>query len=517
METLELGIKFASILILVGCMNLRIIILLICLSLISEASLFPIHFGKNTEVLVIDNPVDDEVVRLGILGTAQKSIDIITHTQTTGEFGLKIIATLRDRMANNVRIRYLYEKIASMGVGETSDRAVRLLTDQELYNPTKSKLIISRPLEKVFSPFTITDLLHEKMIIVDKGTSNEVLLIGGRNHDEFGVTSSDFTFVIRRIDQTKPYLGDSLQEHFDDLYGISERYFSVEKARVLSHKEKKSYVEDINRFQVKVVSEKANSILDTLASPAKLSDTPKEFQFFPDKTRLVTNDLLKTISENKLPRNHFVRRDLLRDDITSYFAGLVENSSRLELTSYILSMPDMIKDSIRDMLSQGGEFLSYSNDGLAYGRKLPLKSLGNAVHSMNIESYFDFTAKSEASSVNMFTLDSSQGMRRSAPIDYNHRKVAVLDIKNAWSKGKSDMPKRIVFTGSYNFTLSSASKNDEMAIMFDSTRMANYISGINQRDADAFYLKMDPSEAAQILKRNKLTLKICRRFFESVF
>lgn len=502
-------------------MKLPVILAVLAFSLFSRATIFPMNFDKNTEVLVIDNPVDDEVVRLEILGRARQSIDVIAHTQTTGEFGLKVINTLRDRMAQGVKMRYLYEKIASMGVGETSDRAIKLLTDDKIYVPTDSKLIVSRPLEKFLSPFTITDLLHEKIIIVDRGTPNEVILVGGRNHDEFSVTSSDFTFVLRRVDSSKPYLGDSLQSHFNVLYDIANKYFSVEKPRSLSSKENQRLLADTALLKNKEPSSFAQSVLEVIAMPAKHTKTPREFQFFPEKTRLVTNDLLATIANNKLPKNYFVRKDLLKDDITAYFSGLVENSAKLELTSYILSMPEMIKDSIRGMLAEGGKFVSYSNDGLAYGRKLPLKSLGNTVHSINIETFFDFASASEKARVRMYNLDPNKGMDQESPVDYNHRKVAVLDVKSVWdNNGNTNtqlQPRRIVFTGSYNFTMSSASKNDEMAIMFDSTEMGNYISKINKRDAEAYYIKIDPVVAKEIQRKNKLALKMCRRFFESLF
>lgn len=500
-------------------MKVTVIIVVLVFSFFSQATIFPMNFDKNTEVLVIDNPVDDEVIRLEILGRAKKSIDVIAHTQTTGEFGLKVINTLRQRMAQGVKMRYLYEKIASMGVGETSDRGIKLLTDERLYVPTDSKLIVSRPIEKFLSPFTITDLLHEKIIIVDRGTPNEIILVGGRNHDEFSVTSSDFTFVLRRVDSSKPYLGDSLQAHFNVLYDIANKYFSVEKPRVLSAKENQKLIVDVAALTNKTPSVFAESVLEVINAPAKHTETPKEFQFFPAKTRLITNDLLETIAKNKLPKNYFVRKDLLKDDITSYFSGLVENSSKLELTSYILSMPELIKDSIRGMLADGGKFVSYSNDGLAYGRKLPLRSLGDTVHSINIETFFDFTSASEKARVKMFNLDPNKGMEQESPVDYNHRKVAVLDVKSVWGTNPNLQvkPRRIVFTGSYNFTLSSASKNDEMAIMFDSTEMGNYISKINKRDASAYYIKIDPTVAKEIQRKNKIALKMCRRFFESLF
>ncbi|MCB0369048.1 MAG: hypothetical protein KDD45_06230 [Bdellovibrionales bacterium] len=499
-------------------MKIAIFFYILLIGYFSNATLYPINLDKNTEVLVIDNPVDDEVIRLDILSRAQHSIDIIAHTQTSGEFGLKVINTLRDRMNNGVRLRYLYEKIASMGVGETSDRGIRLLSDANLYTTTNSQLIVSRPLEKIKSPFTVTDLLHEKMIIVDRGTPNEIIMIGGRNHDEFSVTSADFTFVLRRVNASKGYIGDSLQEHFNKLFVLASRYFSIEPGRKISPKELK-YLQDRSiKLKYKLPSPFVSSVLELLNQPVVLSDTPKSFQFYPEKTRLVTNDLFKVISENKLPKKYLVRDDLLSDDITTYVAGLIENANKLELTSYILSMPKIIKEAIKSMLAEGGKFLSYSNNGLAYGLKLPVKSLGNAVHSMNLGTFFDFTSVAKGSSVSMYSLDPKQGIAQNPGIDYNHRKVALLDIKNRKSVVNGELRQhRIVVSGSYNFTLSSASKNDEMVIMFDDTRMADYITGINHRDAMIYYLELDPVEAKRILKRNKIPSRVCRKFFESLF
>jgi phosphatidylserine/phosphatidylglycerophosphate/cardiolipin synthase-like enzyme len=481
---------------------------------LASATMFPIDLNGNTEVLVIDNPTDDETIRLELLSQAKKSIDVIAHTQSTGDFGLKVLNVLRDRMANNVKVRYMYEKIASMGVGETTDRAINLFTDETLYEKNQSELIVNRPLQKMMSPYTLSDLFHEKIIIIDRGTENEKLIIGGRNHDEFSVTSSDFTFVLRRVDKKKAYLGDSLQAHFDDLFSLAKRYFKVEKARKLTTKEAIRLANDSANLNFQRPTSLAQEILDTVSSPLNQESGLKRFQFVPSKTRLVTNDLLKNIADNKLPKNYFVRRDMLNDDITSYFSGLVDNASKLEMTSYILAMPDLIKDSVKSMVADGGTFVSYSNDGLAYGRKLPFKALGNAVHSMNIESYFHFGGNENSSAVSMYTLDPKQGDKQESPVDYNHRKVAIVDVKSGVASNK---PQRIIFTGSYNFTLSSASKNDEMAIMFADTRMADYISDINKRDADAYYLKLEPLQAMKILKSNKTALRVCRRLFESIF
>lgn len=498
-------------------MNYTFLLTFIFFVFAASAKLFPIDLSQNTEVLLIDNPTDDEFVRLELLSQARTSIDIIAHTQTTGEFGLKVLRVLRDRMENNVKIRYMYEQVASMGVGEFSNRAVNLITDNSFYSKTGSELIVNRIWQKLKSPFTLSDLFHEKIIVIDRGTENEKIIIGGRNHDDSSMTSNDYTFILRKVDTKKPYLGDSLQTHFNSLFEFAKNYFQVEKPRELKDKEQYRLAEDISFLKYAPPSQIVQEILEVLSKPVDIKEGLKYFQFIPSKIRLITNDLLKHIVENRLPKTYLVRNDLLQDDITSYFSGLIDNATKIEMTSYILAPPKLIKDALLKLVAKGGTMITYLNDGKAYGRKLPFKSLGDAVHSMNFETYFELGGNLEKSPITMYTLDPNKGDLQSSPIDYNHRKVAILTIEDNHTSRTSGIPNKIVLTGSYNFTPGSASKNDEMAIMFGDSRLADYISFINRRDAMEYYIKVDPATALKVMKDNKTSLNLCRKIFQSIF
>lgn len=509
--------------------------LLLTLNFFAHSEIYSSH--ENTEVFFIDNPEEDEDVRLEILARAKHSIQIVSHIQDSSLFGSKVTDILRNRMANGVSLTYVYEKIATVIGGDSSDKSVNLLRDSSFYDGKKSRIYINRPLERLKTPFSIHDLFHEKIIVVDGGTPDEIVMIGGRNHDMHGIEFSDLSFVIRRIQNGKPYLGDSLKEHFMKIVKIVDQHFNVESPRTIKPKDLATHRSTLAAGNYAQETEKTRTIKSILSRPPTLNEKLMPYQFRPKWGRLVTNDLFEKIIDLKLKKKLFIREELLSNDITAYMGGLIGGAKKVISSTYVVAFPPDIANGYASMLANGGEGIIYTNSPEAYAGKSPIRFFGVTYGALNYESLIRFqkvsTIPSEnapsspvlfnminhdstpqpvkeqtvSGDVNMMMLDPIRG-KEIAGVVLNHKKVILMDFQNG---------NKLVSTGSDNFNLNSAAKNSELLVTFNDSRMQEYIANQLKNEGEAYYAKVDLSKAKEIVKKSKHSLNMCRNFFLSLF
>lgn len=512
-----------------------IFILLLSLNFFAHSEIYSSH--ENTEVFFIDKPAEDEDVRLNILARAKHSIQIVSHIQDASLFGSKVTEVLRDRMSNGVSLTYIYEKVATVIGGDSSDKSVNLLRDSSFYDGVKSRIYINRPFERLKTPFSIHDLFHEKIIIVDGGTPNEIIIIGGRNHDMHGIEFSDLSFVIRRVQNGKPYLGDSLKEHYNKILKIVDKHFNVETPRIIKPKELTTHQATLAAGNYAQETEKTQTIKSILSRPPILSETLMPYQFRPNWGRLVTNDLFDKIIDLKLKKKLLIREELLSNDITAYIGGLIGGAKKVISSTYVVAFPPDIANGYASMLANGGEGIIYTNSPEAYAGKSPIRFFGITYGALNYESLIKFQKVSVAPDgnvpwspvlsrgvnpepiaqqaneevlsrdVNMMMLDPIRG-KEMAGVVLNHKKVILMDFPNG---------NKLVSTGSDNFNLNSAAKNSELLVTFNDSRMQEYIATQLKSEGEAYYAKVDLSKAKEIVKKSKHSLNMCRAFFLSLF
>lgn len=477
----------------------------------APATIYPLSDGKGVDLMVIQDALSDLNVRLDLFKRAKHSIELISHTHTSGEFGLAISTGLREALGRGVKVKYLYEKIATMAAGDLSNNTAAFLMDQEL--PIQAEMITARPLQKLLSPFSIFDLFHQKIVIIDRGTPNEMILTGGRNHDELNLKSSDFSYLFRIVEgEAEPSVMKDLKAVFTDTWELASQHYKMEKPVLLNSKQKNMIAQyQISEFLTSP-PETGRRILGALTQPARHSDHLQDFQFRANTYRLITNDALATIKYNRAskqkPDKNFV------DDITSYISSLMEYATKVELNSYIMMMPEPLMEATQAVVAKGGEVLVYTNNDETYGRLVPISAIGKVAAGYNYESYVRLAGQDNQGKLQVMMFDASLGEKEENPIEYSHRKLALFEIPR---NGEPSNPKHFAWLGSYNFTKSSATRNDEMGVMVSDSRLHSYLSKINQADGQKFHVELTEAQARAGAQKGKFVRALCRQAFTSIF
>jgi phosphatidylserine/phosphatidylglycerophosphate/cardiolipin synthase-like enzyme len=481
-----------------------------------SAKIYPASFSKNTDILMIDRPHVDEIVRLSILNRARRSIDIVSHLQSANGFGLRVINTLQRKMGQGVTVRYLYERFAGLAAGEIRDRATRLLTDSRFYQPNNgSEIITCRPAQKLVTPFSVSDFFHQKIIIVDRGTPNEVIMVGGRNHDTSSEWWSDFTFVLRQVHQGQPYAGDQIGELFDSVFAFAKRYYSAEAPTasepedvLWQMKQRAGWQWRKSQASVEARS-KAREVTRVLGRAPVSDEHLQNFQFRPTFLQVVSNDVLSRIAAGTLEKSFFARPSRANDDIVRALAGLLSQAYFAEFNTYLASMPDQIVRAARALLGRGGRLVINTNGGDAYEHLLPLRSLGQVANRLNIDTYFAILGNSDPGRLQFNQLSLGHGRSRfQEPIDFNHRKAVVLRVP--------DDEARVVL-GSSNFTLTSSTKSDDFVVIVKDQRMADYVQSVSRKDCDTTCVTLDHPRALELKEKLTTLYRVSKGGLLSIF
>lgn len=479
---------------------------------LGNATIYPVRFGSNTDLIVVHDSVTDLLLRLELFKRAQHSIEIITHTHTSGDNGMAVTVGLREALSRGVQVKYLYEKIATIAAGDMSNNAIAFLMDKNLSQ--NAEVIAARPLEKFKSPFSFSDLFHQKIIIIDRGTPNEIIMTGGRNHDELNLKSADLSFIFRRVNgSSESKIMDDLKTVFDNTWTLARRYYSLENQVSLNNKQNLLLTNYKPTSLFQKISEKGQQIIKQTELPATNDQTLQEFQFRPESFRLVTNDALETIvsqKEKKLKKD----KANVNDDITTYLSSMMEYASRLEINSYIMMLPKPLMDGMKNIVARGGEVQYYTNNQETYSRLVPIRFMGKIAAGYNYETHVELVNDSQPDKVQVLLFDAAKGDRSEIPVEYSHRKLALFEIP------KGDSPenyKHFSWLGSYNFTYSSAKANDEMGVMVQDKKLYNYLSEMNKLEGENYHVQLSEEESRENLKKGKFMRAVCRGVFKAIF
>lgn len=465
------------------------------------AGVFESVFGTDTDLIMIEDAETDLAARVNIIRNAKYSVEILSHSHTNGLVGSAISLALRDALNNNVKVKYLYEKVWSVLGGDIHGANAQLITDVNLKRQAE---VIEVPVIKKLlkTPFSFFHFFHGKIIIVDRGTKDEVILAGGRNHDESGFTWLDLSYVIRRVpgaNKNGKSISDQLSEYFDTTWSLAEKYYEKKKVSKLSKKN----TELVNQYSYPKLSfDKA--VIDTINSPVEVEEKDlKEFQFRPDFFRLVTNDALSRVEQRK-------DKD---DDITSYLSSFFENAESIKLSTYILMMPKVMINALKSVVVNGGGVDIYTNNRNSIKRILPLAIAGEIAEGYNAETTAKLVENSaDDSKVRVSMFDADKAAREGKEINYQHRKLALIKTRS-----NSGNEKYFSWLGSYNFTQGSADYNDEFGIMVRDSRLYRYLDSINKRESKLYHVQVSPEEARQIIQKGKILRNLCRKSYGLMF
>jgi hypothetical protein len=256
------------------------------------------------------------------------------------------------------------------------------------------------------------------------------------------------------------------------------------------------------------------AILNSLDVAPKASDSLAPFQFRPYFFRLVTNDALKNIETRKAEGTK-LGKGVVNDDITKYLSDFLGNANKVELNAYIMMMPPAIISAIKGVVSRNGEAIVYTNNAETYGRLVPIPKIGKIAEGYNHETAVELAKDAKSpNQVSIYMFDASLGAKATVPVEYSHRKLAVIQVPSQDAKQEA---KLFSWLGSYNFTYSSAMKNDEMGLMTQDNRLGKYMSKMNAEDGIKYHVHVTQADSATAVRKGKFMRAFCRKAFSSIF
>ncbi len=491
---------------------LSVISLVASIHISAQAEVFPARQG-NDDVIMIHDFHTDLQIRIDAVNNAKHTIDIVSHVHTAGPYGIALTQALRKAMERGVRVRYLFEKIANMAVGDAFDQTARMLTDINL-SPSGSEIMINRPMERLRSPFSMSQLFHQKIFIVDAETQNEVIISGGRNHDDTSVRNVDLSFVVRPLDPTQKYIGSDIKLHFQQIWDLSSKYFSKEKWTHLKKKDVELLkAAETNPLKIKLSSEN-QEVVAAVRRPVYTRSSMISSQFRPQFSRLVTNDVLKNIAAKKENATLFNKGPAIElDDITKYISGHIENAYNVELSSYLLLMPERLSDAFKKLVRGGGSLKIFTNGTDAYKVVLPYLNLGAIASSYNYEIIKSFKNENSEADIQLSEIVPSVAKENNLLTTFSHRKMLLVE-----SKDPTGQVRKLSWVGSSNFTKGSSVSVDEMGIMFTDPRMHKFLSDMSAKDNQSVAVRVSSEVVcADCSNMQKVKRNLCRKVFESVF
>lgn len=481
-------------------------ILFVLFALTSYAAVYPAVMNSNTDLIIIDDVQADTAVRLEVFARAKHSIEMVSHIHTSGKMGMTITHALRNALERGVEVKYLYEQNPSRLAGDFFSKASRYLVDAELSKqPT---LMIGRNKDRKKSTFAYNDFFHEKIVIIDRGFPSETIIIGGRNYDEWNLKYADFSYIIRPLNVHERYMGTAIINHFDQIWDTAEKHFSKEQPVVLGEKDKKFLQAFRDNQIVPKLDQNGLEILATLTNYPLPSDELKQFQFRPQWSRLITNDTMKNIATGKYKKKSGIRKEFSEDDISSYISELFAGAKNVSFNTYLMLLPEIIKQGLYRTLKNKGKVIAYTNASEAYQVLTPGKFayVGNLISGVNHQAIVDMAKVAQGDHLTAYSVGPSDKEI------YSHKKLALVETSANYQS------KFLSLIGSYNYTLSSATKNSEMVVIVEDSRAYEYHMHRNQVAVDSGQArKITLDEAKMGAKKTQLARSLCVRFFESLF
>lgn len=434
----------------------------------------------NTDIIYLLNARVDYALRNYLADQAQHSIDVVTLSQVPDEVGLPWLHTLRNAANRRVKVRYLYEGFTSQFEGDLYLSSKSLLADSALAEPPQ---VIATTAEwKKNRGFASDDVVHEKIVIIDRGTPNEMIIFGGRNFTRFSLNTYDSAYIIRPIDHQKPYIGTDISSSYDKLWEFFKTEIGTTPIRPLGTYER-SLAGDTVPFglQTHLQKKEFRQLRRLLAKLPTPTDSLLPFQFRPRSAQLVTNDLFpKLIIHN--PGNSLDQRATMQNDVLDFMIPKIDAVSRVDQSSFAISLPPPLRAAYERLLARGGQLDLMTNGRGAHNsvfiNRTPIWAMARLLHFNGMAADHSLVNTMELlESVNRTTPDAKLKvfLRDSNRV----RKLKTDERKEAFSHRKLMLlGNKYTVTGSENFTQASYGRASEMAILFEDPRLVHFMRNI---------------------------------------
>ena len=427
---------------------------------------YPWLNDANTQVIVLRDPHVDFALRLAAIDRATR-IDSISYVQGTDPtFGMPMLQAFRRAAARGAPSRHLYGKLGAMA-GDPGGRVRSMLADSNLKAP--AELIIFGGLRSLLTRFHPLDMPHEKILILNMGTADEVIWIGGRNNFQDSGTELDMSMIIRRIDPTKPYIGEQIRDAFESTWRPAAQTFAPypptkSKTKLIPRADENASIALNSPAQQ---SEFA-AINEFLQKPVSTADPMEPFEARPTRMRVMNNDLLGRVLSGIYSKTLHGRKNIMSDNIEGT-APYVAKAKRIYLCAMSVFMPKELKEAVKTALRNGAEVYVLTNSRSAHQTKVPM----GLPYLLSLEDLTELMAV--GGKLHVYVLD-TELLRKHAEtfplIKYTHRKLIVADDH--------------VFVGSDNWNDMSRARNSEMVAQAEDPRLSQLVRNILDEDLKVF-------------------------------
>lgn len=432
------------------------------------ATVYSEHTNMNSYLTYVRDPFVEVLLKEKLIDNAKKEIWIMQHEHQPDYTGTRLIIKLKNAVKRGVKVRYLYEKTATIAGGDLFSKSQDLLLASD-GGPIPSIINLGF-VNRLLSPIPFSNLLHAKFLIIDPGTPNEIIYFGGRNTGDKYMEWFDAGFALKPIDFTKKHIGNDIVAYFNNYWTLLKKNGFTEEAAVkLTPELKDKMLKANNSFANWKLPEsyylEAEKIFESF-----YDEKLKVFKFIPSKLFLVTNDLLKSKFEGKNNSDAAV----VENDIIKTIINVIDSADRIYYNSLTFSPVPAVLSSIKKFLERGGKFNLFTNEEEHFKsafKGIDLLSEGAENKSVRFFNKLGFL-KSQESSIS-FDIYSP----RLSKYKFIHRKLLLTD---KW-----------LLTGSDNFSYASTFYCDEILIAFQDPRLVSFFEEEHKSDMkNNFYLNL---------------------------
>lgn len=262
---------------------------------------------------IIETPVDSLNIRMELVKTAKKSINITTYKISDSESTRAFLGEILKAAYKGVKINIILDG-KSYFYGRNNDNFLQAMNghkniDCKIYNPVN-----------LLSPWDFQFLLHDKLFIVD----DEYLLLGGRNIDERHFAPMGFKGPVTNDREVFLYNnGNNSKE--SGIYQANEYFSSLwnyENTKKIDNEDKNNYLELLR---------------DTTTS---FKDKNKKFY-----SKSLTDFVERSVNTNKVTLIHNPIENKKKEPIVAYILGelsLNAKESVLLQTPYSTGNKDLL-------------------------------------------------------------------------------------------------------------------------------------------------------------------------------
>ncbi|MBC7690675.1 MAG: phosphatidylserine/phosphatidylglycerophosphate/cardiolipin synthase family protein [Methylotenera sp.] len=491
----------------------RLLRLLSVIALLNLSSWFvqaPVAFARehswladaNTQIIVLRDARVDFALRVAAIEQAKQSIDSATYVQDmTSDSGLPLMKAFRDAQNRGIQGRYIVERSGSLRA-DLRNRFENFLTDPDLARVPE---VVSFGFHNLIPGLRWTDMMHEKILIIDGGTPDEKIWIGGRNNSKDSIHYLDVAFIMRPIIPGKPYLGDQIREAYESLFQITQRISGLATTRKHRKFVDKRLLWTSTRDQILQNERRTldfERIQAVLSQPVlevspehPLLDTESRLN---GPARLISNDFLSHILTGDYGR-HISNREHLPSDIDRVAGEMISHARTVYLAAMSVRLPVDINQGLNQALDHHAEIHLLTNSAETHRTLVP----GGAPYFLGIRQMLELLERSPQMHIHLLNEKLLKAREEYDQYNYQHTKLLIADDQ--------------VMLGSDNFNDTSRTNNDEMVVQIRDAQFASNLKAVLQEEIDDVYTTLDTDTARREAGRNNIFKRWINRILLPIY